>query len=641
VTLRRPRTFRLVVMVMVAVTALLPMHSASASATPAATVSPEKELVDGQTVNVAWSGFLPDEAVYIRLCARGATSDAKCALPAANPESSFSTPDGTGNIRFRLAAASFGPFSCDESHACDVALLQDPADLGSGVKVPIAFARAPAPCPASTVPPVAGEGASPAAYTSYKWQNAACKLPSHVNVTYTNDNSYDGMTNWVNQNPNADFAVSGVSLPADQAADLSAKHRAFGYAPLTATAVAVAFNIVDRAGHQINHLVLSPKIVAEIATGSISTFACPPGSSDEDCATIYGGDPEIRRLNPGVDFPTGSVHFNIRAEHSASNLAFTSWLSATAPDIWTYGPSPVWPPPFPHQCASCAGGVQGEANTADSVGFPLFYTAQDVYLGVIDSTYAAVKALPVAQLVNPGQPDTGVGPSAASVASALHEAAVNADGTITPKYDTSNPASYPMPLLTYAMVPTSKGWPNFLASDGKNLSAFLRYAVGDGQKILVDGSYPLTHELKAQTRTVAGEIPLTGPPAGGGHHHHPDGGGTGGGSSGGGGGGSGFGSGGDGSGFGSGSGSGAGAGGGSSQVPAARKGRKASTPKPVQTAFTAVGSRLSSPGTMVPASLGFAILAGLMVPLVRRLRGQTAAVFSPRLPGFLRRGRAE
>ena len=85
-----------------------------------------------------------------------------------------------------------------------------------------------------------------------------------------------------------------------------------------------------------------PKILAEVASGQISTFDCPPDVSDSDCRNVYGGDPDIRRLNPGVDFPSGSVQFTIRAEHSATNLAFTSWLKsaqsctdALLPVIWT------------------------------------------------------------------------------------------------------------------------------------------------------------------------------------------------------------------------------------------------------------------------------------------------------------------
>jgi phosphate transport system substrate-binding protein len=617
------------------VLALVVPMAASAAGGPSATVTPNTGLVDGQVVNVAWSGFQPGFPVSIDLCKRGTTSTRECTVPAANADSYDSTDTGSGLVRYQLVAANFGKFSCSDTSKCDIVVMQNPGDLSGAVRVGITFAHAPSVCPSATLPPVAGDGSTSAAYTMYGWENATCRLASHLNVTYTNDNSYDGLSNWVGSNPNADFAVTGVPVPSGQVDQLASQHRGFAYAPLTLSAVSIAFNIVDQQGHQITHLVLTPRIMAEIVTGSLSTFNCPPDVSDADCANIYGGDPEIRKLNPGVAFPSGSIQFAIRAEHSATNLAFTSWLSATAPDIWTYGTTAVWPPPDPHKCVTCPGGMQGENNVARAIAFPFSYTAQNVYIGVLDSTYAQLSDLPMAALVNPGQPDTGIAPSQASLASAIGDATTATDGTLTPKWDTSNPDSYPMPMLSYATVPTTKGWPNFTAGDGQMLGAFLKYAAGPGQALLPAGSYQLTDPLVQQTLTTAGKIPTSEPSTGGdGNTGNPQGSGGSGGF-----GGSGFGS---GTGSGSGSGSGSGASDSGSQGGAGKGGP--TSHKPAAIAFTNVGHTLSSAtGSMNAALIALALLAVLIGPSLLLFSGREDMFSNLRWPsrpsfGFRRGG---
>ena len=527
------------------VLAVLSAVPASAAGGPAVSVDPATGLVDLQVVDVSWSGFTPGSPVYVRMCKRGATDTSQCAVPAGDLDHFTASVDGGGIVRYILAEKDFGSFKCDDENPCDIVALQNPADLGSGAVAQISFATPPEACPSSAGSPLSGEGASAAAYTMYAWEHAACQLESHLNVTYTNINSFDATDAFVAGS--TDFAVSGFPLSSGQAGSLHGHDRNFAYAPLTLTGIALGFNIIDQGGHQITHLVLTPKVVAEIATGQLSTFDCPKKVSDDDCVNLLGGDPAIRNLNPGVKFPDGPVHFAIRAEHSASNVAFTTWLSQNAPSVWTYGVSSTWPPPDPHACQICPPGIQNEDNAARAVGFPPTYTPSDIYVGEMDSTYAYINDVPTANLVNPGQPDAGVAPNAAGLAAAIAAGHKNDDGTVTPDYTTSDPDAYPIPMLTYAIVPTSQGYPNFSAQDGKTLKAFLQFAVGDGQshaRLRADaaaanlpaGSAPLPDDLVAETQQVAGQIPTTKPSGGGGghhHHHHNGGGNNGGGNNGG------------------------------------------------------------------------------------------------------------
>jgi phosphate transport system substrate-binding protein len=600
--------------------------SAASAAAPSVTVTPSTGLVDGQVVLVSWAGFAPSTDVFIDTCKHGATDFGKyCTQPSGDAEDVISDGNGGGLIRYLVTETNYGKFSCSALQKCDIVVMQNPGDLSGAVRVPFSFAPSIQGCPGSTVPPVAGEGSSSAAYMMYRWENAACKLPSHLNVTYTNDNSYDGLTNWVNSNQNSNFAMTGVPLPADQAKQLADSHRQFAYAPTALTSLDVVFNIVDQQGHQLQHLVLTPKIVAEIATGELGTFDCPASVSDSDCINVYGGDPDIRRLNPGVDFPAGPVNFFIRSEHSASNVAFTSWLTATAPSIWTYGVTDVWPPPDPHHCLTCPGGELGENIVLRSVASPYFYGSQNIYIGIVDSTYAAIGNLPAASIANPGQPDTGVAPTAASLASALGDATPGTDGMLQPKWDTSNPNSYPLPMLTYAAVPTSKKWPNFTADDGKMLAAFLRYAIGDGQQNLAPGAYPLPDAEVHQTTAVAAEIPTSEPATPGTGNQSP-GGSQGGGSFGGGS-------------FGGGTPT-VPVGGGGSGPPVSKSDTSSKGAHPIPLSYTAVGGALSnsSGSGMQSAMVALALIAILIGPtllLLTRRNGEPLrlpTVSRPSLP---------
>ena len=254
-------------------------------------VSPDSGLVDSQIVDLSWSGFLPNRPVYVRMCAAGATDETKCTSPNGDLDHFTAASDGTGAARYRLAEKDFGTFTCDDTHSCVIAMLEDPTNLTSGVLVPITFEKPPGACPNATQPPVSGEGATPAAFTMYAWEAAACKLPSPINVTYTNDNSYDGMAGFASSSPNANFAVTDVPMPSAEANQLANKHRTFAYAPVSLTGVGIAYNIVDRNGNQVRNLTLTPQIVEEIATGRLSSFDCPPEATDDQCVHIYGSDP--------------------------------------------------------------------------------------------------------------------------------------------------------------------------------------------------------------------------------------------------------------------------------------------------------------------------------------------------------------
>ena len=91
-------------------------------------------------------------------------------------------------------------------------------------------------------------------------------------------------------------------------------HRAYAYAPIDVTGVAVAFNVTDTLTHQrITDMNLSPRLVAILVAGSgLHLFQ----------------DPEFVALNPGHSWPMEVQPPLLRAERNADALLLTGWLGA-------------------------------------------------------------------------------------------------------------------------------------------------------------------------------------------------------------------------------------------------------------------------------------------------------------------------
>lgn len=95
-----------------------------------------------------------------------------------------------------------------------------------------------------------------------------------------------------------------------------------------------------------------------------------------------------------------------------------------------------------------------------------------------------------------------VGPSAQSVTAALSDATTNADGTLSPKLDdTGDPAAYPLPMVTYALVSTSAQPTADGATQLKDLLTNLVTYSHNGGSVsepLPSGYYPLPSNLYNQ-----------------------------------------------------------------------------------------------------------------------------------------------
>jgi hypothetical protein len=106
-----------------------------------ATVTPDHDLVDGQTVTVSWRGFTPGKTINIVQCSnRTAGDSAACDLQKGRilqPD-----PTGTGSLPLEIVVGPVGNGTCDAQHADCQIVVNDGGSLdpAASVRIPVSFA---------------------------------------------------------------------------------------------------------------------------------------------------------------------------------------------------------------------------------------------------------------------------------------------------------------------------------------------------------------------------------------------------------------------------------------------------------------------------------------------------------------------
>ena len=463
-------------------------------------VRPGADLGDGQFVRVTWHGLGPQHPVFFRQCTAAPRNTARDCT-ALYSDTGFTGSNGTG-VQYEpvhsgsIRSQGGRKFECTRSTPCTLGVFTG-AGLNSGRLAVLHFAATPDACPAPVGDPIAGGGADQANHAIYRWDLSLCQEPYLHNVTYIPANSQDGRENYIHGLN--DFAVTAAPFSAAEQKQLNAKGKSISYAPVTSSGLVLAYKIFSQGngspGSQVTDLRLTPEIAARVFTGQL---------------TNWQTDAAVTELNPNDRFPP-TVRPLVRGDHSVANLEFTSWLTAAAgsglPPDWP-GASDTFPISYLTQNAAIVGGDA----LADAIADPLsvgnsndYY--QVGYIGFIDASEAAYYGLPVARIQNRAGKFVAATPTA--IHAALKHATKNPDGvTLTPNYATTDPAAYPMPVVTYVGAPTKGIDPGV----GWTLRAFLTYAATTGQKHLAAGYVPLTPNQAAQTTDVVSTIPATPPP---------------------------------------------------------------------------------------------------------------------------------
>jgi phosphate transport system substrate-binding protein len=268
-----------------------------------------------------------------------------------------------------------------------------------------------------------------------------------------------------------DFAGTDVPLSATERAAARPKIGPVVHIPWAAGAVAVEYNL-----RGVDDLRLSPTTLAALFSGAITRW----------------DDPRVREDNPGVDLPGAPVQVIHRSDGSGTTAAFTAYLRAAAPQVWTSGSGKDirWPV---GQGAKGSDGVTAQVKQAEGA------------IGYAELSFATGSSLKTAKVRNAS--GAYMGPDAASVTAALAGAKIDPDRIIAIDYAAPDPAAYPVAIVTYVAMPQV---PRDVVKN-QLLVAFVDYALGEGQEAAVPLGYaPLPPTMRDIARSAARSLAAVG-----------------------------------------------------------------------------------------------------------------------------------
>ncbi|CAJ1503815.1 phosphate ABC transporter substrate-binding protein PstS [[Mycobacterium] kokjensenii] len=271
-----------------------------------------------------------------------------------------------------------------------------------------------------------------------------------------------------------DFAGSDSPLSdtqAVEAADRCGQNPAW-HLPLVFGAISLPYHLDG-----VEHLVLNGDVLARIFSGTIT----------------HWDDPALIALNPGTELPPIAITPIFRSDSSGTTDNFQKYLSAAAPEAWTFGAGSEFQGNAGEGAQKSAGVVQAVQSTPGAIGYVEqgFAVQADLRSAMIDSGAGVVAATDEA---------AGV-----AIQSADFESDDSNDLRLDLRslYGTKQPAAYPLVLVTYEIV-CSKGYePDTSAA----VKSFLRTASGGGQDELSGAGYVrLPEKLKRRLSTAIDAI---------------------------------------------------------------------------------------------------------------------------------------
>jgi len=255
------------------------------------------------------------------------------------------------------------------------------------------------------------------------------------------------------------FAASDAALNDDQLKEMPT---AVIQIPESAGPVCITYNLPELK----QPLKLSGTTLADIYLGKVKTWQ----------------DAEIKRDNPGVNFPNEAVAVVHRADGSGTTNIFTTYLSAVSPQwkqVAGAGLSVKWPQ-----------GLGGKG----SEGVTGLVKQTPGTIGYVELNYAENNQLPVALIRNAaGEWVKPTAEGATAAIAAFQEELAKDVRTPIVNAPASAKDAYPISGLTFIIVPADG--PD--AGARKQLKAFIGYVLNEGQEISNGLHYaPLSDSLK-------------------------------------------------------------------------------------------------------------------------------------------------
>src|SRR5438270_780758 len=266
---------------------------------------------------------------------------------------------------------------------------------------------------------------------------------------------------------NVDFGGTDVPMSATEEQGAVAKGGQVQTIPWSGGGIAVEYNLSG-----VSDLKLSPEVVAGIFAGKIKTW----------------NDQAIKKDNAAASLPSTGIQVVHRSDGSGTTAAFTGYLTAVAPTVWTAGAAKDVPWPTGQGAKGSDGVTAAVKQTAGAIGYA-------------EVSFAKGSALGIASIKNSS--GAFVQPNAANVTAALAEVQIPPDLKSKPNYKPTAAAAYPISTPTFALAFAKQKDP----AKGKVLKDFLTYAVGAGQAA-AQGLYyaPLPSELATKAKAAVDAI---------------------------------------------------------------------------------------------------------------------------------------
>jgi phosphate transport system substrate-binding protein len=294
-----------------------------------------------------------------------------------------------------------------------------------------------------------------------KWFEAYNKLDASVQFNYQSIGSGGGIKNLLNQT--VDFGASDAPMKDDAMAAAPGK---ILHIPIVAGGVAVIYNLPGSP-----KLKLDGDTLANIYLGNITKW----------------NDPKIVALNPGVDLPDTAIIPVHRADGSGTSFIFTDYLSSVNPawsDSVGKGSSVKWPAGI-GLAAKGSEGVAGQVKQLPGG------------IGYAELAYADQNKIPFADMKNSS--GNFISPAPDSVSAALATAQIPDDFRFS-MVNAPGANAYPISGASWVLVYQK-------SKDAEKLTAFLKWAVTEGQKISPSLDYaPLPDEVQQRELKVLDTI---------------------------------------------------------------------------------------------------------------------------------------
>jgi phosphate transport system substrate-binding protein len=237
--------------------------------------------------------------------------------------------------------------------------------------------------------------------------------------------------------------------------------------PWSGGGIAIEYNVSG-----VSDLKLSPATLAGIFAGKIKTW----------------NDQAIKNDNSGANLPSTGIQVIHRSDGSGTTAAFTGYLTAVAPTVWTAGSAKDVPWPTGQGAKGSDGVTAAVKQTSGAIGYAEVSFAKGSQLAI-----ASIKN----EAGNFEQPD------AKNVTDALTEAQVPPDLKIKPNFKPTTADAYPISTFTFALAYSKQKDP----AKGKLLKDYLTYAVGAGQSAASGLFYaPLPTDLQTKDKAAVDAI---------------------------------------------------------------------------------------------------------------------------------------